>query len=75
MNNLFKKYKYLFKEYKRIFTICIVLIILQGAFGIAATLFSAFYGINVAFVSGEFSKIIIYALIEFILTFIVFLFT
>jgi len=70
MNKVFNKYKYLFKEYKKIFTICVVLIILQTIIGIASTIFSAFYGINVAFVSGDFNKIIIYAIITFILTFL-----
>jgi len=63
MNKVFNKYKYLFKEYKKIFTICVVLIILQTIIGIASTIFSAFYGINVAFVSGDFNKIIIYAIL------------
>ena len=66
MNKYLEKYKYLFKDHKKVVIICIILICIQGILGIASTLFSAFYGLDVAFASGELDKIITFAVVSFI---------
>ena len=66
MNKYFSRYKYLFKDHKKIIITCIVLICIQGILGIGGTLFSAYYGIDVALASREINKIIIFAIVSFI---------
>ena len=66
MNKYLEKYKYLFKDHKKVVIICIILICIQGILGISSTLFSAFYGLDVAFASGELDKIITFAVVSFI---------
>ena len=65
MNKYLSKYKYLFKDHQKIVIICIVLICIQGVLGICSTLFSAYYGIDVAMVSKDINKIVTFAIIAF----------
>ena len=66
MNKYLDKYKYLFKDHKKVIVTCIILICIQGAIGIGATLFSAYYGIDIALASRDLYKIIIFAIISFV---------
>lgn len=66
MNKYLSKYKYLFKDHKKVVITCIVLICIQGIIGIGATLFSAYYGIDVALVSKDLNKIIVFAVVSFL---------
>ena len=70
MSKYFSRIKYLFSNHKKVIILSFVLIIIQGILGIISTLFSAFYGIDVALSSKEIDKILVFALVTFAFSFV-----